>query len=146
MGWSGTSHWGSTCSKNNFSCIGLELVTFFTLLESSTTAPRNSLFYYKSSKFCDMATNIAQRDAIAHRARAMPTNLEPYVTIDKIWILFNSHLNNIDSYVYSYIVFLVNDCCRFTLTSPVVSKTKSEFSCRNMLPLSFSPIITVPAT
>ena len=68
-----------------------------------------------------MTTNIAQRDAIAHRARAMPTNLEPYVTIDKIWILFNSHLNNIDSYVYSYIVFLVNDCCRFTLSCPVVS-------------------------
>ena len=90
-----------------------------------------------------MTTNIAQRDAIAHRARARPTNLEPYVTIDKIWILFNSHLNNIDSYVYSYVVFLVNDCCRFTLTSPVVSKTKSEFSCRNMLPLSFSPIMTV---
>ena len=55
-------------------------------------------------KFCDMATNIAQRDAIAHHAPTMPTNLEPYdtyVPIDKIWILLNYCLNDIDSYVYS---------------------------------------------
>ena len=29
----------------------------------------------------------------------------------------------IGSYVHSYIDFLVNDCCRFTLSSPVVSWT-----------------------
>ena len=90
-----------------------------------------------------MTTNIAQRDAIAHRAPAMPTNLEPYVPIDKIWILLNSHLKNIDSYVYSYIGFFSKQLLSFYLEFPCRFLDKFDFPCRNILPLSFSPIMTV---